>query len=129
MQSNNLNIQATESNQISLVYKKAPQKLKLNTNLPAPNKETFSNIDRIANDNSNTQISSEPLLPMQKNSNNVFLNKIQGPISLSESLPVEDSVKDFTNSNVAIGSYYTLQEEMKEAEREKLEGKQTNQPV
>ena len=122
------NIQSVKDKN-SLDYKKALEKLKLNANLPVPNKITFSNIDRISNDNSNTQISSEPLLPMQKYSNNVFLNKIQDPISLSESLPVEDSVKDFTNSNVARGSYYTLQEEMKEAEREKLEGKQTNQPV
>ena len=42
---------------------------------------------------------------------------------------VEDNAKDFTTANLAKGSYYTLQEEMKEAEREKLEGKQTNQPV
>ena len=113
----------------SMDYKKTPPKLNFNANLPVPYKDTFSNIGSITNDDLNTQISSEPLLPMQKNLNNIFLNKIQDPISLSEALPVEDNVKDFTNANVARGSYYTLKEEMKEAEREKLEGKQANQPV
>lgn len=86
-------------------YKKAPQKLKFKANLPVPNKEIFSNTGSIENDNLNTQISSEPSLPMQKNFNNILLNKIEDPISLGESLPVEENVKGFTNADLAKGSF------------------------
>ena len=126
--SSTANIQSDQDKKL-VNYKKVPQKLKFKANLSVPNKEIFFNTGSIENDNLNTQISSEPSLPMQKNFNNVFLNKIEDPISLSESFPVEDNVKDFTTANLAKRSYYTLQEKMKEAEREKLEGKQTNQPV
>ena len=85
--SSTTNIQSDQDKKL-VNYKKAPQNLKFKANLSVPNKEIFINTGSIENDNLNTQNSSELSLPMQKNFHNVFLNKIEDPISLSESLPI-----------------------------------------